>query len=174
MFSFLRLLFEGKAVSVPASIYDFKVPALGGGVIDFSEYKGRKILIVNTASKCGKTPQYAGLQALYERYKDRLTIVGFPSNSFLFQEPGSSEQIADFCEINYHITFPMAAKVPVRGRNTAPIYRWLTEKRYNGYADSKMLWNFQKYLIDEHGKLIAVFYPNVLPDNEELIKAVEQ
>jgi len=159
---------------IPKSIYDFKVEGLTGGTIDFSQYKGKKILIVNTASKCGYTPQYEELEALYEKYKDRLVIVGFPANDFLFQEPGSNEQIAEFCKKNYGVSFPMAAKIIVKGKKMAPIYQWLTNETYNGFQSSSVKWNFQKYLIDENGKLIAVFAPGIKPMSEEVIAAIQK
>lgn len=159
---------------IPGSIYDFKIPAVDGTVIDLSQYKGRKLLLVNTASKCGFTPQYKALEQLYERYKDKLVIIGFPSNNFLFQEPGSNEKIAQFCKENYNVSFPMAAKIAVKGRNMAPIYQWLTQKQYNGYKDSKVKWNFQKYLVSEKGELIAIFDPKTSPDAPEIIAAIEK
>ncbi len=131
-------------------------------------------MIVNTASKCGFTPQYEGLESLYTKYKDRLVIVAFPSNNFLFQEPGSNEKIAAFCKENYGVTFPVAAKVSVKGAKMAAIYRWLTQKRYNGYGDSKVKWNFQKYVVDEKGNLVAVFSPGTLPDSPEIIALLEK
>jgi glutathione peroxidase len=158
---------------IPESIYDFRVKALDGGEIDFSAFRGKKILIVNTASRCGNTPQYAGLQALYEKYQDRLVVVGFPANDFMFQEPGSNEEIAAFCEKNYGVTFPMAAKISVKGKRMAPLYRWLTEEQYNGVRSSTVKWNFQKYLIDEQGKLIAVFDPKTPPDDPQITRAIE-
>jgi len=175
MLLFLNFFFfPARQKDVPASIYDFKVAALDGGIIDFSKFKGRKILIVNTASKCGFTPQYEGLEKLYEKYKDRLVIVGFPANNFMFQEPGSNEKIAEFCKRNYGVTFPMAAKISVKGRSMAAIYRWLTERQYNGYADSHVKWNFQKYMINEQGELVDVFYSNTTPDSPEMIAAIER
>ena len=160
--------------ALPGSIYDFRVPALDGGVIDFSAFRGKKILIVNTASKCGFTPQYAALEKLYEEHKGRLVIVGFPANNFLWQEPGTAKEIASFCTQQYGVTFPMAAKISVKGRKQAPIYSWLTRKKYNGYNDSRVKWNFQKYLIDETGKLVAVFGPGVKPDSEEIREAISK
>ena len=160
--------------NIPKSIYDFKVTALDGSTIDFSQFKGKRILIVNTASKCGFTPQYEALEKLSEKYKNKLVIVGFPSNNFLFQEPGSNEKIATFCKENYGVTFPMAAKISVKGRSMAPIYHWLTEKQYNKYRDSKVKWNFQKYLINENGELIKIFSPNTTPDSPEVITAIEE
>jgi glutathione peroxidase len=158
--------------TVPMSIYDFKVNGLTGGQIDFSKFKGKKILIVNTASKCGNTPQYADLEKLYKEYGNKLVIVGFPENNFGGQEPGSNSQIAEFCQKNYSVTFPMAAKISVKGDDMAPIYHWLTEKKYNGFQDSEVKWNFQKYLLDEKGHLIAVFDPKTLPYDPTLIAAI--
>lgn len=165
---------DRKQQDIPGSIYDFKVTALEGGIIDFSTFKGKKILIVNTASKCGYTPQYEGLEALYKKYKDKLVIVGFPANNFLRQEPGTNEEIAGFCKKNYGVSFPMAAKISVKGSHQAAIYTWLTDKQYNGFENSSVKWNFQKYLIDENGKLIAVFSPSTKPDDEALLQAIEK
>jgi glutathione peroxidase len=151
------------------SIYDFKVLALNGDTIDFASFKGKKILIVNTASKCGFTPQYEGLEKLYEKYKERLVIVGFPANNFLYQEPGSNEKIQEFCKKNYGVTFPMAAKISVKGKNIAPIYKWLCNKEENAVMDAKITWNFNKFLLDENGKLIAHFTSKVTPMSEEII-----
>lgn len=159
---------------VPHSIYDFKVESLDGGTIDFAQFRGKKILIVNTASKCGYTPQYEGLEALYKSHKDNLVIVGFPANNFLYQEPGSNSDIQEFCQKNYGVTFPMAAKISVKGKNMAPIYQWLTNKDHNGLKSSSVKWNFQKYLINEQGKLVAVFEPGVKPDAPELVTAVSR
>ena len=151
------------------SIYDFKVEGLNGDVIDFSAFKGKKILIVNTASKCGFTPQYEGLEQLYEKYKDKLVIVGFPANNFFSQEPGSNETISEFCKKNYGVTFPMAAKISVKGKNTAPIYHWLCNKDENGVMNAKITWNFNKFLLDENGKLLEHFTSKVKPMSEEII-----
>ncbi|WP_276134604.1 glutathione peroxidase [Polluticoccus soli] len=156
------------------SIYDFKVEALEGGTIDFSAFKGKKILIVNTASECGYTPQYEGLQKLSEKYKGKLVIVGFPTNDFGRQEPGSNQEIATFCKKNYGVSFPMAAKISVKGDDTAPIYCWLTRKENNGFESSSVRWNFQKYLINEKGELIGVYYSKTKPESTELAKAIEQ
>lgn len=152
------------------TIYDFKVAGLNGGTIDFADFKGKKILIVNTASKCGFTPQYEGLQALYEKYKDKLVIVGFPANNFLSQEPGSNENIEAFCKKNYGVTFLMAAKISVKGNTIAPIYKWLCNKSENGVMDAKVSWNFNKFLLDDNGKLIAHFKSKVKPMSEEITK----
>ncbi len=150
------------------SIYDFKVEGLEGGTIDFSTFKGKKILIVNTASKCGLTPQYEGLQKLYDTYKDKLVIVGFPANNFGGQEPGTNTEIGEFCKRNYGVSFPMAAKVSVKGDDIAPIYKWLTSKAHNGVLDAEIKWNFGKFLLDEKGNLIQYFGGKVLPMNEEI------
>jgi glutathione peroxidase len=150
------------------SIYDFKVLALNGDTIDFASFKGKKILIVNTASKCGFTPQYEGLEKLYETYKDKLVVIGFPANNFLYQEPGSNEKIQEFCKKNYGVTFPMAAKISVKGKNIAPIYKWLCNKEENMVMDAKITWNFNKFLLDENGKLIAHFTSKVTPMSEEI------
>lgn len=160
--------------SVPKSIYDFKVESIDGKKINFADYKGKKILIVNTASKCGYTPQYADLEKVYARYKDRMVIVGFPANDFGAQEPGSNSDIKSFCQKNYGVTFPMAAKITVKGDNKAPIYQWLTEKKYNGFKDSDVKWNFQKYLINEKGELIGVYDSNVKPDNAEILSKLDR
>jgi glutathione peroxidase len=165
---------EPTPTDVPANIYDFKVEGLTGGEIDFSKYKGKKILIVNTASECGYTPQYEGLEKLYETHKNNLVIVGFPANNFGEQEPGTNKDIASFCQKNYGVTFPMAAKVEVKGNSTAPIYQWLTKKSYNHFMDSEVKWNFQKYLVDENGKLVAVFYSKTTPDSPELLEAIKK
>ena len=151
------------------NIYKFKVEALDGGTIDFSAFKGKKILIVNTASQCGFTPQYEQLQELYNKYKDKLVIVGFPANNFGQQEPGTNKEIKEFCKKNYGATFPMAAKVSVKGSDIAPIYSWLTTKSLNGVMDAEIKWNFTKFLLDEKGVLIAKFDSKVTPMSEEII-----
>lgn len=153
------------------SVYDFKVPALDGSTIDISQYKGKKILIVNTASKCGFTPQYDGLEKLYEKYKDKLVIIGFPANNFGGQEPGTNSDIKEFCKKNYGVSFPMAGKVDVVGDNIHPLFKYLTdEAKKMGVADPVIKWNFTKFLIDENGKLIAVFPSKVTPMSDELTK----
>ncbi len=173
MFLFLSFLFApAPQKEIPKSIYDFKVKSLSGGIIDFSQFSGKKIMIVNTASNCKFTKQYEALQKLSGQYKDKLVIVGFPANNFLFEERGSDEKIASFCTANYGVTFPMAAKISVKGWKMAPIYNWLTSKEYNGYADSKVKWNFQKYLINEQGQLVNIFSPSTPPDSHEVIEAI--
>jgi len=152
------------------TVYQFKVPSIDGGVIDFSKFKGKKILVVNTASKCGFTPQYEGLEKLYKENKDKLVIVGFPANNFKGQEPGTNEEIQEFCKARYGVTFPLATKVDVIGENTHPLYKWLTSKEQNGVLDATITWNFNKFLIDENGKLVEYFPSKVLPTGEEITK----
>ena len=152
------------------SIYDFKAPGLTGGTIDFATFKGKKIMIVNTASKCGNTPQYADLEKLYEKYKDKLVIIGFPANNFGQQEPGTNGEIQEFCKKNYGVSFPMAEKVSVKGDDIAPIYKYLSEQAAaKGLADP-VKWNFGKFLIDEKGNLVATFAPQTLPMSDEILK----
>ena len=152
------------------SIYQFKVKDLSGNEFDFASLKGKKILVVNTASKCGLTPQYEDLQTIYEKYQsDNFVIVGFPANNFAAQEPGTSEEIAAFCQKNYGVTFPMMDKISVKGDDMAPIYQFLTEKSKNGLEDSEVQWNFQKYLIDENGHLAKVVGPKTLPTDSEIV-----
>lgn len=152
------------------TIYQFKVKDLYGDEFDFSTLKGKKVIIVNTASKCGLTPQYEDLEALYKEYKDKgLIIVGFPANNFMEQEPGSNKEIAEFCKINYGVTFPMMEKISVKGSDMAPIYHFLTEKSKNGLEDNEVEWNFQKYLINEKGELEKVINPRTSPKDKEII-----
>jgi len=156
-----------------ATLYRFKVKGLDGSSIDFAQFKGKKILVVNTASKCGFTPQYESLERLYKRFSDKLVIIGFPSNDFLDQEPGKDAEIAAFCQRNYGVTFPMAAKIDVKGKRQAPIYQWLTNKSLNGVESSAVLWNFQKYLIDENGRLVKHFLPKIDPEDPAIVAALE-
>ncbi len=158
------------AQTMENSIHQFKVEALEGDSFDFASLKGKKIMIVNTASKCGLTPQYKGLQKLYEQFgPEKFMIIGFPANNFLAQEPGTNEEIAEFCERNYGVSFPMMAKIDVKGKNMHPIYAFLTQSEKNGVMDSKVTWNFQKYLINEQGKLEKVISPRTEPMDEEII-----
>jgi len=152
------------------SIFKFKVESLDGGTINFKQFKGKKILVVNTASKCGYTPQYEDLQKLYTQYSDKLVIVGFPANNFGGQEPGTNTEIKEFCKKNYGVTFPMAAKVSVKGDDIAPIFKWLTHKDENGVLDAEIKWNFTKFLLDENGVLITKFDSKVKPMSEEITK----
>jgi glutathione peroxidase len=152
------------------SIHSFKVESIDGGTIDFSSFKGKKILVVNTASECGYTYQYEGLETLYKQYKDKLVIVGFPANNFGGQEPKGNAEIKAFCSSKFSVTFPMAAKVSVKGGDAAPIYKWLTQKSENGLLDANISWNFNKFLLDENGQLIQHFSSKVEPNDEAITK----
>ena len=174
MKSLFIILLMGLLASQSASdknIHQFQIRALDSEeVIDFSTFKGKKILIVNVASKCGFTGQYAGLEELYQTYNDQLVVVGFPCNQFLFQEPGNEEKIANFCSTKYNVTFPMTQKTKVKGKNANDIYKWLCSKELNGKSDNKVKWNFNKFLIDENGDLIDHFASRVKPMDEEITK----
>ena len=152
------------------NIYKFKVEALDGGKIDFKKYKGKKILIVNTASKCGNTPQYEALEKLYTKYSAKLVIVGFPANNFGEQEPGTNGEIKEFCTKNYGVTFPMAAKVSVKGDDIAPIFQYLVDEAKKMGINDPIKWNFTKFLLDENGKLITVIHNKVNPISDEVTK----
>ena len=152
------------------TVHQFTMETLEGDQFDFSSLKGKKIIVVNTASKCGLTPQYKDLQVLYEQYgSEKFVIVGFPANNFMKQEPGTNEEIVAFCERNYGVSFPMMAKIDVKGNDIHPIYSFLTQKEKNGVMDSKVTWNFQKYLINEDGVLEKVISPRTSPVDEEVI-----
>ena len=156
------------------TIYQFKVEDLSGNEFDFSTLKGKKIIVVNTASKCGLTPQYKDLEAIYKQYKDKnLVIVGFPANNFAQQEPGSNKEIETFCQQNYGVSFPMMSKISVKGKDMHPLYQFLTEKSKNGLQDSEVEWNFQKYLINEKGELDKVVSPRVLPTDDEIVNWIK-
>ncbi len=152
-----------------SGFYDFKVKTLDGGEFDFSTLKGKKVMVVNTASKCGFTPQYKDLEDVYQQYGDELVIIGFPANNFANQEPGTASEIQKFCTDNYGITFPMMAKISVKGKDMHPLYKWLTSKEENGVMDSDVRWNFQKYLIDENGKLVDVIYSREKPNSDKVL-----
>jgi glutathione peroxidase len=152
------------------SIYDYKVETINGDTIRMDIFRGKKLLIVNTASKCGFTPQYKELEALYQKYGgDKFIIVGFPANNFMHQEPGSNTEIQNFCQKNYGVSFPMMAKISVKGNDIHPLYKWLTSKNINGVMDSKVKWNFQKYMIDPDGKLVGVIGSSTNPMSPEII-----
>lgn len=186
LFSFLISLFMGcqnKVIEKPnaelmqdrPSIHQFKVADIEGNTFDFATLKGKKILVVNTASKCGLTPQYKDLQALYEKYGDeKFIIVGFPANNFMSQEPGNDEEIAAFCEKNYGVTFPMMSKISVKGNDMHPVYQFLTQEAKNGFADSDVEWNFQKYLLNEEGQLQKVVGPRVQPTDEAIVNWITE
>lgn len=156
------------------AFYNFTFRSLDGEVVKMSDFKGKKVMIVNTASECGYTPQYEQLEELYKKYKGKLVIIGFPTNDFGGQEPGSNEEIEQFCKRNYGVTFPLAEKITVKGGETPDLYKWLTTKSLNGKQDSEVKWNFQKYLIDEKGNLIGMYESKVKPDAPEIIKEIER
>ncbi|MDD3772982.1 MAG: glutathione peroxidase [Weeksellaceae bacterium] len=157
------------------TIYEYKVEDINGNEFDFADLKGKKILIVNTASKCGFTPQFEGLEALYQKYKDQnFIIIGFPSNDFGQQDPGTNEEIAEFCQLNYGVSFPMMSKIKVTGNDKAAIYNFLTEKDLNGKKNSTVKWNFQKYIINEDGTLEDYFYSITEPDSKKITKWIEK
>jgi glutathione peroxidase len=149
--------------------YDFKVKTLEGNDFDLSSLKGKKVMVVNTASFCGNTPQYKDLEEVYENYRDVLVIIGFPANNFGSQEPGSAEEIRKFCTEHYGVTFPLMQKISVKGDDMDPLYKWLTRKKENGVMDSEVTWNFQKYLIDENGKLVDVVNPKEKPNSDRVL-----
>lgn len=164
------MLFSLASIAQQTDFYDVKVKTLDGGDFDFSTLKGKKVMVVNTASKCGFTPQYKALEALYEKYgSEDFVIIGFPANNFANQEPGTAEEILQFCRDNYSVTFPMMEKISVKGNDIHPLYKWLTSKAENGVMDSDVKWNFQKYLIDENGKLVDVIYSKEVPDSEKIV-----
>ena len=160
-------------IQTTSTVYDFDLTDIDGKEIQLEDYKGKKILFVNVASKCGYTPQYEGLQKLYEEHKEDLIIIGLPCNQFMHQEPGTNEEIKSFCTKNYGVTFPITEKINVKGEDIHPLYKWLTSKELNGVEDSKVKWNFQKYLINEEGILIHVFGTSVKPLSEEIVNAVK-
>lgn len=155
--------------SQDTNFYSFTVETIDGEEISLEKFKGKKVLVVNVASKCGFTKQYADLQKLYEEYGgDDFTIIGFPANNFLKQEPGTNEDIKEFCTLNYGVTFPMMAKISVKGKNIHPLYKWLTIKDNNGEMDAKVSWNFQKFIIDENGMLVGMASPKTKPFDEKI------
>lgn len=156
------------------NLYSFKAKTIDGKEFDFSSLKGKKVMIVNTASKCGNTPQYKQLEEVYKTYgSDKFVIVGFPANNFGGQEPGTNDEIKSFCTLNYGVTFPMMSKISVKGDDMDPLYKWLTQKNLNGKMDSEVKWNFQKYLIDEKGQLVDVVDPRTLPDAEKVVNWIK-
>lgn len=165
----LFAIIPGTINSQNNGFYDFKVKTLEGNDFDLYTLKGKKVMVVNTASKCGFTPQYEDLQDLYEKYRDKLVIIGFPANNFANQEPGTAAEIREFCTRNYGVTFPMMEKISVKGVDMHPLYKWLTSKEKNGVLDSEVKWNFQKYLIDENGRLVDVIYTREKPGSEKVI-----
>jgi glutathione peroxidase len=164
----------GEAVPTSnSSFYDFKMPALESGQpIDFHQYKGKKVVILNVASKCGYTPQYGDWEKFYKEHGDKVIVLGFPANNFMGQEPGSNDEIAEFCSKNYGVTFPMFQKISVKGDDKAPLYQWLSQKSLNGWNDQEPTWNFCKYVVNEKGELVSFFPSGVKPGDAEFKKAV--
>jgi len=154
------------------SIHQFKLKGLKGDEIDFAQFKGKKLMVVNVASQCGLTPQYTQLEELYERFQDTITIVGCPANNFAGQEPGTDEEIQTFCSTTYGVTFPMTTKISVKGDDMHPLYQFLTQKAANGIEDSEVTWNFQKYILDEEGQLLKVISPRTEPADDSVLNAL--
>ncbi|MEI6059177.1 MAG: glutathione peroxidase [Bacteroidota bacterium] len=169
--SFCLLLCSLAGFAQQANFYSFKTKTIDGAVFDLASLKGKKVLVVNTASKCGHTPQYKDLQALYAKYGGaKFVIIGFPANNFLHQEPGSNAEIRQFCTQEYQVTFPMMQKISVKGDDIDPIYKWLTTKSLNGKMDAPVSWNFQKFMIDEKGNLVDVVSPGTSPTDDKIVK----
>lgn len=168
-------LFISTFMTKDNSVHQFTMKNIEGKDVSLADYKGKAIMIVNVASKCGYTPQYEDLQKLYEKYADRdFVILGFPANNFMGQEPGTNAEIQSFCKKNYGVTFPMFSKISVKGNDQAELYKFLTKKERNGVMDSKVKWNFQKYLLDKEGVLTAKFAPGDKPLDDEIISAIEK
>jgi len=173
--SLLVLLTMSFALQAQDNIYAFTVKDISGQEFKLASLKGKKVLIVNTASKCGLTPQYKDLEKLYQEYKDQnFVIIGFPANNFAKQEPGSDEEIAEFCEKNYGVSFPMMSKISVKDDEIDPLYSWLTLKEKNGVMDAQVKWNFQKFMINEDGELVDVAWPMEKPYNKKIIKWLKE
>ena len=171
--TFLAAIVLGAAAQ-QKTLYDFKANSLDGKTFDLSSLKGKKVLVVNTASKCGLTPQYETLQKLYDTYKNRnFVIIGFPANNFASQEPGTNSEIQEFCKIKYGVTFPMMSKISVKGDDIDPIYKWLTSKSLNGVVDAEVQWNFQKFMINEQGQLVDFVSPRDKPDCDKITSWIE-
>lgn len=174
LFLIMTMLFQLSAIGQTASFYDFTVKTIDGKGFPLSSLKGKKVLVVNVASKCGLTPQYEDLQTLYSKYENKgLVILGFPANNFNGQEPGTNEEIMTFCTLNYDVSFPMMEKISVKGDDIAPLYKWLTTKGGNGKADAEVTWNFQKFMISENGEWLGSIAPKTSPLSDEIINWVE-
>ena len=170
LFAMITIAFSQTFAQNYKTLYDFSATTIDGKPFDFKTLKGKKVLIVNTASKCGFTPQYKELEAIYEKYgSDSFTIIGFPANNFLSQEPGSNNEIAEFCQRNYGVKFQMMSKISVKGKDIDPLYKWLTSKSENGVMDAAVKWNFQKFMIDENGMLVGMVPPAEKPDCDKII-----
>jgi len=171
---FFMVAYSNAQNSVKKSFHDFTVTTIDGEEYPLSQLKGKKVLVVNTASKCGYTPQYEDLEKLFQKYGgDKFTIIGFPANNFMSQEPGTNDEIKQFCTSKYGVTFPMMAKISVKGNDISPLYSWLTKKDENGVMDAPVKWNFQKFMIDENGQLAGMATPGDNPLSEEIINWIE-
>jgi len=171
----LALFISIFSLSAQQTIYEFTVTDINGNEFKLSQFEGQKLMIVNVASKCGFTPQYEALEAVYEKYKgEGFTIIAFPANNFKEQEPGTNEEIKEFCSLNYGVTFPVMEKISVKGEDIHPLYNWLTQKDLNGTSNSSVKWNFQKYLINTEGKVDKVINSWIEPDNKKIIKWIEE
>lgn len=166
------ILSSNDTMNLKGSFYDFTVNDLSGKPVNLKEYEGKTLVLINVASKCGFTPQYADWQKFHEKYGDKIAVLGFPANNFMSQEPGSSEEIAEFCQKNYGVTFRMFEKIEVAGKDKAPLYNWLSNKDLNGWNNQEPSWNFCKYLINKDGKLTHFFESKITPENPEFLKAV--
>ena len=174
-FLLIKINYAQNSTQMNQTIYQFSIEDINGDSFNFSNLKGKKIMIVNTASKCGLTPQYEKLQKLYEKYKDdNFVIIGFPANNFLSQEPGTNNEIEAFCKKNYGVTFPMMSKISVKGKDIHPIFNFLTKKELNGYKDSFVMWNFQKYLINSAGSLEKIVSPWTTPFDDKILSWIEE
>ena len=173
IFLIMSILSSTVMAQTSKTLYNFTTKSLDGEVFNLSSLKGKKVLIVNTASKCGLTPQYKDLEALYQKYGgDNFVVIGFPANNFAEQEPGTNKEIGEFCTKYFGVSFPMMSKISVKGNDIDPIYSWLTNKSENGVMDAPVQWNFQKFLIDENGKLVDMVSPKELPTSERIIKFI--
>ncbi len=167
-------LFPLAAQDMSQTIYQFEMQSLAGEPVSLQNYEGKVVVLVNTASRCGLTPQYADLQETYKAYKDKgLVVLGFPANNFAGQEPGTDAEIQNFCQLNYGVDFPMFSKISVKGEDQHPLYQFLTSKEQNGVLDATMQWNFQKFLVDKQGKVVAVIPPTTKIDDPEVIEQIE-
>jgi glutathione peroxidase len=166
----MLMIFTAASPVKQKTVHDFKIKSIDGKTINFAKFKGKKLLIVNTASKCGYTPQYKALEALQQKYKSELVIIGFPSDNFGGQEFQLNSEIKEFCQKNYGVTFPLTTRVDVKGENATPIFKYLCSKAENGVLDAKISWNFNKFMIDENGKMLAYFDSKTTPDSPEILK----
>lgn len=170
----VSLLVAVTSLQAQKSFYDFKATSIDGKPVNLADYRGKKLLVVNVASKCGYTPQYSDLEALYEKYKGRnFTIIAFPANNFMGQEPGTNEEIREFCTSKYNVTFPMMSKISVKGKDIDPLYKWLTSKEENGVMDAPVKWNFQKFMISEDGTLVGMIAPGDKPFDQRIVDWIE-